>query len=176
MELKKLENKCQWLLKVDGQSYLRTQIDWYDNDNQQSVKWHHIEYPKKGIIYLRDEILEELFWENNSKSNTEPEMPQTKKSLIKILEDIRKEKEVEKPNLEIVKIEVPDGKQIVRTDLEDGVLITFEDIEKEEYVEYGERRYLKSVREEELAKFAERLKTDPIYGEIHHPGKNPILW
>ena len=40
-------------------------------------------------------------------------------------------------------------------------------------MEYGKRRYSKPILEQEFAKFAERLKTGPIYSEIHHPDKNP---
>jgi len=146
---------------VDGHSYVRQQRDYRNDYRVQSVQWHLNEVEKEGTIYLEDDMLEELFWKNNGKSNNRDE------------ETIPAPEKVENSKLETIEIEVPDGKQIIRTDLEDGVLITFEDTEKEEYItSLNGDRYFKVMWEEEFAKFADRLKNGPIYCEIHHLDKN----
>jgi len=120
MELKKLENRSKWILEVDGHSYVREEVDWY-NDDKVTIDWYLNEDVKKGAIYLMDDRLEKLFWENNSK-------PYDGRNPIPAPE------KVETPKLEMFEIEVPEGKKLVRTDLEDGILITFEDIEKVDLV------------------------------------------
>lgn len=64
MKIKKLETRQQWLCVVNEISYVRTQIHW-NNDIQDDVTWHLNKDYVQGEIYLNEEQLEELFKNNN---------------------------------------------------------------------------------------------------------------
>ena len=68
MKIKKLETRQPWLCEVDGTTYVRTEIQW-NNDRPNDVTWHLNEDQVEGRVYLTDEQLEKLFWENNVKVN-----------------------------------------------------------------------------------------------------------
>jgi hypothetical protein len=71
MKIRKLETRQPWLCEVDGTTYVRTEIQWND-DRPNDVTWHLNEDQVEGKLYLTDEQLEKLFWENNVKTNTSP--------------------------------------------------------------------------------------------------------
>jgi hypothetical protein len=93
MEIKKLENRYQWICKVDGCSYVRTEIMW-GNDKPNSIVWYLNEDERIGenITGLNDDELEELFWKVNVKSNQPTIIPGVDESInpanfIKLGED-----------------------------------------------------------------------------------------
>ena len=60
MIIEKLETRQQWLCVVNEIQYVRTQIHW-NNDIQDDVTWHLNKDYVQGEIYLNEEELEELF-------------------------------------------------------------------------------------------------------------------
>ena len=68
MEVKKFENRQEYLCVLEGVSYIRTEIDWYDERPLQ-VNWRLNEDYEKGKTYPEDDELEQLFWESNCKPN-----------------------------------------------------------------------------------------------------------
>lgn len=60
MIIKKLETRQQWLCVVNEIQYVRTQIHW-NNDIQDDVTWHLNKDYVQEEIYLNEEELEELF-------------------------------------------------------------------------------------------------------------------
>ena len=81
MEIKKLENRYQWICKVDGCSYVRAEIMW-GNDKPNSIVWHLNEDERIGenTTGLNDDELEELFWKVN---------PIARMSAINIMENYK---------------------------------------------------------------------------------------
>ena len=71
MNIKKLETRQPWLCEVDGTTYVRTEIKWTSN-RPNDITWHLNEDQVEGKVYLTDEQLEKLFWENNGESNIPP--------------------------------------------------------------------------------------------------------
>ena len=69
MEIKKLENRYQWICNIDGFSYVRTEIEWKDKPN--SIVWHlnQDESGDEEVTGPNDDKLEELFWKANVKTN-----------------------------------------------------------------------------------------------------------
>ena len=63
MKIKKLETRQQWLCVVDEIQYVRTEIHW-NNEIQDDVTWHLNKDCVQGEIYLNEEELEELFKKN----------------------------------------------------------------------------------------------------------------
>ena len=63
MKIKKLETRKQWLCVVDEIQYVRTEIHW-NNEIQDDVTWHLNKDCVQGEIYLNEEELEELFKKN----------------------------------------------------------------------------------------------------------------
>lgn len=62
MKIKRLETRKQWLCVVDEIQYVRTEIHW-NNEIQDDVTWH-LNKDVEGEIYLNEEQLEELFTNN----------------------------------------------------------------------------------------------------------------
>ena len=63
MKIKKLETRQPWLCEVDGTTYVRNEIQWV-HDRPNDITWHLNEDQVEGKVYLTDEQLEKLFWEN----------------------------------------------------------------------------------------------------------------
>lgn len=63
MKIKRLETRKQWLCVVDEIQYVRTEIHW-NNEIQDDVTWHLNKDAVEGEIYLNEEQLEELFTNN----------------------------------------------------------------------------------------------------------------
>jgi len=77
-----------------------------------------------------------------------------------------------KSTSELFEINVPEGKQIIKTELEDGLLITFEDIinkKDSEYITFGNgRMYTRVFWKKALEEYIIKLKNNPNYGPVYH--------
>lgn len=62
MIVKKLNNRYVWLCTEGGHSYVRTEVEYENEDNK--ISWHLNEDYLPNQKYLSDEELEELFNKN----------------------------------------------------------------------------------------------------------------
>jgi len=70
--IKQNETKTQWVCEMEGNSYVRTLIEWNDVNRKDTITWHLNKDQVEGETYLSEVRLEELFRLTSNTLNKKP--------------------------------------------------------------------------------------------------------